>query len=117
MPRKCEYGDYQTTPAFAKQVCTFLKNRYTLNPAVVIEPTCGVGAFVKASLIFNAPLIYGIELTPEYCEICSREIAASRIQVINADIFSFTLGELKELGGSDGHRSLIATVATATKTH
>ena len=91
MNGKREYGDYQTPDSFALSVCKFLKEKRKINPSVVIEPTCGTGNFIKNSLIFDAERILGIELNPEYCELCQSSITDSRVQIINADFFSLDL--------------------------
>ena len=64
MNGKREYGDYQTPEFFSLSVCRYLKDIRKLTPSVVIEPTCGVGSFVKSSLIFDASEIIGIEINP-----------------------------------------------------
>ena len=60
MNGKREYGDYQTPEYFSLAVCEYLKNQRQINPTIIIEPTCGIGSFVKSSLIFNASKIVGI---------------------------------------------------------
>ena len=60
-------------------------------PSVVIEPTCGLGSFVKSSLIFDASEIIGIEINPEYCNVCSQTVNDHRVQILNADFFDFDL--------------------------
>ena len=47
---KKEFGDYQTPGYFAVKVCNLLKDKLKISPAVVIDPTCGVGNFLKAAL-------------------------------------------------------------------
>lgn len=91
MSGKRAYGDYQTPVSFASRVCKYLKENKKLNPSVIIEPTCGLGNFIKSSLIFDAECILGIELNPEYCKLCQSSITDSRVQIINADFFSFDL--------------------------
>lgn len=46
---KAEFGDFQTPPALAQQVCAVLVRR-GLRPAALIEPTCGLGRFLIAAL-------------------------------------------------------------------
>ena len=48
---KKEFGDYQTPGYFAVKVCNLLKDKLKISPAVVIDPTCGVGNFLKAASI------------------------------------------------------------------
>ena len=47
---KKEFGDYQTPNQFAETICSLLYNELKLNPEVVIEPTSGLGNFIKAAL-------------------------------------------------------------------
>lgn len=91
MSGKREYGDYQTPEFFSLAVCQYLKDIRKIMPSVVIEPTCGLGSFVKSSLIFDASEIIGIEINPEYCNVCSQTVNDHRVQILNADFFDFDL--------------------------
>lgn len=91
MSGKREYGDYQTPDFFALDICKYLKEKRKIKPSIVIEPTCGTGNFVKNSLIFDAEHILGIEINPAYCKLCQNSIIDPRVQIINADFFSFDL--------------------------
>ncbi len=93
MNGKKEFGDYQTPLAFARDVCGLIKAKCR-HPEVVIEPTCGTGNFLKASLALSARDYYGIELDPTYCEQCRHELAQENVQIVNADIFAFDLKRL-----------------------
>ena len=90
MSGKREYGDYQTPIDFAEQVCHCLKNYYHIKPSAIVEPTCGVGSFLKSSLLFEANEYYGIEINPKYCEICRDFINDSKVNIINSDFFAFS---------------------------
>lgn len=90
MSGKREYGDYQTPVEFAEKVCVYLKDFRHIEPSAIVEPTCGVGGFLKNSLIFNASEYYGIEINPEYCDICRDEIQDNRVKIINSDFFAFS---------------------------
>ena len=90
MSGKREYGDYQTPVDFAKKVCLYLKEIRHLKPSVIVEPTCGIGNFLKSSLVFDATEYYGIEIKPEYCDICKESIIDKKVTIINADFFSFS---------------------------
>ena len=94
MSGKREYGDYQTPEYFSLAVCEYLKNQRQIRPSIIIEPTCGVGSFVKSSCIFNASKVIGIEINPEYCEICKNNILDSKVNIINADLFTFDFNAL-----------------------
>ena len=90
MTVKREYGDYQTPLDFAQKVCTYLKNCRNIKPSAIIEPTCGIGNFLKSSLIFQADEYYGIEINSEYCEMCKKIVNSDRVKIINSDFFSFS---------------------------
>ena len=89
MPGKREYGDYQTPPEFAKRVCLYLKEVRKLKPTAIVEPTCGEGHFLQSSLLFDAEEYYGIEINPEYCNVCKQANPDERVMIVNADFFSF----------------------------
>ena len=91
MTGRREYGDYQTPADFAERVCYYLKNYHNIEPSAVIEPTCGIGGFLKSSLkVFNADEYYGIEINPEYCKECTESINDNRVHIINSDFFAFS---------------------------
>ena len=90
MSGKREYGDYQTPIDFAEKVCIYLKNYRHIRPSAIVEPTCGVGNFLKSSLLFEAVEYYGIEINSEYCDICRKKINDSRVKIINSDFFAFS---------------------------
>lgn len=89
MNGKKEYGDYQTPEYFSLAVCQYLKNERRITPSVIIEPTCGIGSFIKNSLIFDASEVIGIEVNPEYCKICEKNILDPRVRILNANFFTF----------------------------
>jgi 16S rRNA A1518/A1519 N6-dimethyltransferase RsmA/KsgA/DIM1 with predicted DNA glycosylase/AP lyase activity len=91
MTGKREFGDYQTPIDFAEKVCRYLKDRYGIEPSAIVEPTCGLGGFLKSSLaVFNAEEYYGIEINSDYCKACADSINDDRVQVINSDFFAFS---------------------------
>lgn len=90
MSGKREYGDYQTPIDFAEKVCRYLKDYLHIAPSAVIEPTCGVGNFLKSSLIFRASEYYGIEINPNYCKECETFINDDKVKIINSDFFAFS---------------------------
>ena len=67
MTGKRTFGDFQTPLEFTDFVCNVLKKKLDIKPVVVLEPTCGIGNFLKSSLCFNAKAYYGIEINPDYC--------------------------------------------------
>ncbi|MBD5272618.1 MAG: SAM-dependent methyltransferase [Bacteroides sp.] len=64
---RVSYGDWQTPPLLAKKVCESHIERCG-TPDVVIEPTCGLGSFVFASLesFPNLSEIHAVEINREY---------------------------------------------------
>lgn len=89
MSGKREYGDYQTPEYFSLAVCEYLKYERQIMPTIIIEPTCGIGSFLKSSLIFDASEIIGIEVNSEYCEICEKNILDPRVRILNTDFFEY----------------------------
>ena len=47
---KWQYGDFQTPDILANAVVEVLKRNHKLTPSVIIEPSCGKGAFIRAAL-------------------------------------------------------------------
>ena len=94
MNGKREYGDYQTPIDFAERVCTYLRVNRSCSPSAVVEPTCGTGSFLKSRLSFDAQEYYGVEINPDYCEVCRSSIDDTRVKIINSDVFSFSLKKL-----------------------
>ena len=87
MSGKREFGDYQTPIDFAEKVCLYLKEKKGIAPTAILEPTCGIGNFLKSSLVFGAGEIVGIEINPEYCALCRENVTDERIRVLNENFF------------------------------
>lgn len=66
-PNRVEYGDFQTNIVLANSITDFLKDK-EIFPKVIIEPTCGKGNFIIASLesFPNLENIIGIEIYKPY---------------------------------------------------
>lgn len=103
---RVEFGDFQTPYDLAVVVCKRLAEM-GLAPRVVIEPTCGVGAFVKAAAnaFLDAESIRGYEINAAYLEVLKSELeghpANGKIRLSNADFFTTNWdAELEGLGGS-----------------
>ena len=66
-PDRTEYGDFQTNSELANEI-TFRLNEIKFEPEIIIEPTCGKGNFVIASLTHfkNVNHIIGIEIYKPY---------------------------------------------------
>lgn len=78
--QKKEFGDFQTPDLLAHQVCSTIR-RLGIHPKSVIEPTCGKGSFLQASVIAfpKCPLILGFDINPDYVQIASR-IPRAKVQ-------------------------------------
>ena len=66
-PDRAEYGDFQTNIDLANKVAKHLAKR-DISPEIIIEPTCGKGNFILASLSnFKAiKKVFGIEIYKPY---------------------------------------------------
>lgn len=66
-PDRAEYGDFQTNKDLANKVAKHLTKR-NISPEIVIEPTCGKGNFIIASLSnFKAvKKVFGFEIYKPY---------------------------------------------------
>lgn len=66
-PDRAEYGDFQTNKDLANKVAKHL-TKSNISPEIVIEPTCGKGNFIIASLSnFKAvKKVFGIEIYKPY---------------------------------------------------
>jgi hypothetical protein len=66
-PNRAEYGDFQTTPELTKKITLFLSSKNIL-PEIIIEPTCGKGNFIIASLqnFKNVKRVIGVEIYKPY---------------------------------------------------
>lgn len=96
---KIEYGDFQTPLELAKLVCRKL-NVLGVSPKVIIEPTCGIGAFIEASA-YQFPKtkkIIGIEVNQTYLDEIQKRMPDfpdnNRIMLKQGDFFNFNWKEL-----------------------
>lgn len=89
-----EFGDFQTPLELAKLVCQKL-DEIGINPETIIEPTCGVGAFIEASAnqFEKAKKFIGVEINENYLdELETRKKdfhLKNRMIFVQGDFFSF----------------------------
>lgn len=103
---RIEFGDFQTPDSLALDVCQRLSS-IGISPDVIIEPTCGVGAFVlAAAAVFpSARSIAGFERNNAYLEtlrgrLSSLPVGRERISLECADFFDKDWhGELSKIDG------------------
>jgi len=89
---KIEFGDFQTPISLAKKVVNLLQKRHHINVDIIIEPSCGVGAFVVASCqIFNKSTIYGFDINAKYINEAKKKtnLCSNEVNFKNLDFFSF----------------------------
>lgn len=90
---KVEFGDFQTPSSLAHDVCAMLRS-LGISPDVVIEPTCGVGAFVSAAVqeFSTAREVIGFEINDAYLNQLRERISgihgADKVRLEAADFFS-----------------------------
>ncbi len=99
--RKAEFGDFQTPISLAREICCLI-NRTGFRPASILEPTCGTGSFLKASLetFPEASRILGFEINPHYVaqaqHTCARTFPHVSARVHQADFFLTNWAEIVE---------------------
>ena len=86
-----QFGDFQTPTCLAREVCELLTAR-GIAPVTVVEPTCGLGSFVKASLhAFPEADCVATDINPVYVAQLAREVAesgsADRADIARSDFF------------------------------
>ena len=88
-----EFGDFQTPPALAAHACKLLAERRGLEPASVVEPTCGIGGFLCAALD-RFPFVklgLGVEINPTYVDRLTASLRgrayAGRVRVLHENFF------------------------------
>jgi hypothetical protein len=90
---RVEFGDFQTPFTLALQVCQRL-SALGVQPDVVIEPTCGVGAFVLAAAeaFPGAREILGFDINKSYVESLRGKLSSlshrGRFRLEQADFFT-----------------------------
>ena len=81
-----EFGDFQTPPMLAGEICRRLLE-FGIEPKLIIEPTCGVGSFVDASLKYfpSTSKVIGIDINQNYLKQIEQK---KEIELINGDFFT-----------------------------
>jgi 16S rRNA A1518/A1519 N6-dimethyltransferase RsmA/KsgA/DIM1 with predicted DNA glycosylase/AP lyase activity len=104
---KAEYGDFQTNANLADRVAVIVSKK-NVHPDIIIEPTCGTGNFIIASLkIFkDAKVVFGIEIYKQYTWECKFNIIdyylnnpqdiKSDIHIIHADVFDYKFDSISK---------------------
>lgn len=87
---KLEFGDFQTPLELAEKVCQKLQV-LGIKPNTIIEPTCGVGAFVRASAqSFPSSKIIGLDINQTYLDELEQHLPNHpRVTKMQADFFAY----------------------------
>ena len=110
---KKEFGDYQTPLEFADTVCNYLYTVLHIRPQYIIEPTAGIGNFIKSSLKYFPAVtsVLGIEMNKKYCDVCNSTISDKRVKIKCQNIFECDLETCIE---NDGETLVIGNPPWAT---
>jgi len=86
---KKEFGDFQTPNNLADRVVSLVEELFG-KPDLVIEPTAGLGAFLKASAErWGSKLQYeGYEINKDYVASAQRELKEYPVSVLHRDFFT-----------------------------
>src|SRR5712691_9639767 len=90
--KKVEYGDFQTPPTLAREVCRTLA-RLDVRPAAILEPTCGRGSLLEAAAeeFTAAEQIAGFDVNADYVAWTQRQLKrfqpATKVIVETSDFF------------------------------
>lgn len=90
--RQKELGDFQTPIKLSRQVCRLLTQQ-GISPTVIIEPTCGKGSFILASLEYfpQVERVFGLEINADHLhrlkQELSRRISSDKVEIRHGDFF------------------------------
>lgn len=84
-----EFGDFQTPPALASEVTALLKSLRVL-PSLIVEPTCGRGAFLLAAAEHfpNARLL-GLDINSSYLDEARSRLGDAQAELVHESFFNF----------------------------
>jgi len=89
MSTKKEFGDFQTPESLATKAVALVDELFG-SPDIVIEPTVGLGAFLKSSAVRwgQTPAYEGYEINQEYAEFTGKNLHEFGVQIFHSDFFS-----------------------------
>jgi hypothetical protein len=81
--QRVEFGDFQTPPSLARQVCELLRSERP-SPAGILEPTCGRGSLLAAALrqFPSVRAAIGIEINPAHAEAARLDLGGQESQAV-----------------------------------
>lgn len=90
-------GDFQTPLSFAQKVCEYVYKNFAIDPKVILEPTCGKGSFLVAtSGLWSNARLYGIELSPDYCQETQRKLVGKNVSLYCENVFQFDFAQITQ---------------------
>jgi len=99
--RQVEFGDFQTPISLAREICSLIA-RTGFRPVSILEPTCGTGSFLKASLetFPDVSRVLGFEINPQYVAQAKQAVAHAfphaSIEIYQSDFFFTNWSEIVE---------------------
>lgn len=89
MSTKKEFGDFQTPDGLSLDVVRLVDSIFG-SPEVVVEPTAGIGGFLKASAMHwgKGPKYVGYEVNSEYVKFAQQNLKPVKAEVLQRDFFS-----------------------------
>ena len=96
-----EFGDYQTPSIFSNEICTYINKFFHINPNVILEPSFGIGNFIKSAVdtFDKIEKVFGIEINTEYFNNAQEKyftnIVGKKQYFYNEDIFNFDFNKIK----------------------
>ena len=115
---KIEFGDFQTPTKLAREVCALL-GRHEVEADAVLEPTCGVGAFlVAAARTFPKASLLGWDVNGDYIQQATKSLAdigaKDRATLAQQDFFAHDWAH--ELSGISGRLLILGNLPWVTNT-
>lgn len=89
---KAEFGDFQTPLDLAQRICLLLRDR-GVNPASVVEPTCGKGSFLVAAgeAFHDVHTFVGLEVNEAHLITARRALTSvadeNKFRLLHGDFF------------------------------
>ncbi|MHA2335109.1 MAG: methyltransferase domain-containing protein [Candidatus Hodarchaeales archaeon] len=89
--RTKEHGDFQTPVELTREITSFLQLN-GVNPASIIEPTCGLGSFIFSAVeTYPNASVIGIDINPDHLNQVQHHLEEgnliNRVQLLQADFF------------------------------
>ena len=88
---KCQFGDFQTPDDLALSIASLLREKYQVRPRTIIEPSCGKGAFIRASLqVFSDAKVLAADINPDYAQQAKHSIFSyANAEAVDINVSNF----------------------------